>query len=129
MKRRLFLQSTLGLGALGAFGAARWLDANAPGAAALAWRERSLLGFGTTLSLKVAHADAGQAERALDAAVETIRHVEAQMSLFRADSALARLNRAGVLTAPDPDLVKVLELARTVSARSGGTFDVTVQPL
>jgi len=129
MKRRLFLQSTLGLGALGAFGAARWLAAHEPGAAALAWRERSLLGFGTTLSLKVAHADAAQAERALDAAVASIRHVEAEMSLFRADSALARLNRDGVLSNPDPDLLKVLELARTVSARSGGAFDVTVQPL
>lgn len=129
MTRRLFLQSTLGLGALGTFGAAGLLGAAGRDAAALHWRERSLLGFGTTLSLKVAHADAARAERALDAAVATIRHVEAEMSLFRPDSALARLNRDGVLTNPDPELVKVLALARTVSARSNGAFDVTVQPL
>lgn len=126
MKRRLFLQTTLGLGALGATG---WLAASGPDAAALQWRERMLLGFGSTLSLRVAHADATQAEQALDAAVDTIRHVEAQMSLFRADSALTRLNRDGVLHNPDPDLVKVFELSNMVSARSDGAFDVTVQPL
>lgn len=125
MKRRLFLQSSLGLGALGAAGCLR---AAAPGTS-LQWRERSLLGFGTTLSLRLAHADGAQAEQALDAAVATIRHVEEQMSLFRADSALARLNRAGVLRDPHPDLVKVFQLARSVSARSDGAFDITVQPL
>jgi FAD:protein FMN transferase len=81
------------------------------------------------LSLRVGHADSGLAERALDAAVETIRHVETQMSLFRSDSALSRLNREGVLLRPHPDLVQVLQLAQSVSARSQGAFDVTVQPL
>jgi FAD:protein FMN transferase len=137
MKRRVFLRSTLGaLGALGAVGAVNWLAGGAE-AAALAsrdaarqqWRERAVLGFGTLLSLRVAHSDARLAERALDAAVGTIRHVEAQMSLFDVNSALSRLNRDGVLRDPHPDLVKVFQLARSVSARSGGAFDVTVQPL
>ena len=88
-----------------------------------------MLGFGTVLTLRVAHADSHQAERSLDAAVETIRHVEAQMSLFNPDSALSRLNREGVLLGPHPDLVSILQLAQRVSARSRGAFDVTVQPL
>lgn len=95
----------------------------------LIWRERALLGFGTTLWLRAAHEDAGRLEAALDAAVATIRHIERQMSLFDADSALVRLNRDGLLEAPDADLVRVLELAAAVSSRSSGTFDVTVQPL
>ena len=134
MKRRNFLRAGLGAGAAGlaAFG---WLGVGAApagaarGADALQWRDRTLLGFGTVLTLRVAHADSRQAEQALDAAVETIRHVEAQMSLFSADSALSRLNREGVLLRPHPDLVKVLQLAQSVSARSQGAFDVTVQPL
>ena len=130
MKRRNFLRAGLGAGAAGlaAFG---WLGVGgaARGADALQWRDRTLLGFGTVLTLRVAHADSRQAERALDAAVETIRHVEAQMSLFSVDSALSRLNRETVLLRPHPDLVRILQLAQSVSARSQGAFDVTVQPL
>ncbi|HJU71283.1 MAG TPA: FAD:protein FMN transferase [Paucimonas sp.] len=132
MKRRVFLKTSLGLGALGSVG---WLagahasgDASHDGAE-LHWRDRSLTGFGTVLSLRVAHTEARQAERALDAAVDTIRHVEAHMSLFNPDSAISRLNRDGVLRSPHPDLVAIFQLARTVSDRSQGAFDVTVQPL
>ena len=121
MKRRTFLQATLGFAVLGA-------GANSA-SAELAWRERPLLGLGTTLSLRVAHRDPAQAERALDAVVGTIRHVEAQMSLFDPDSAISRLNRDGVLHDPDPDLLAILRIAQRVSARSDGAFDVTVQPL
>jgi thiamine biosynthesis lipoprotein len=129
MKRRSFLSSTLGAGAAGLAASGGLLAGDAYGADALQWRDRTLLGFGTVLSLHVAHADRRQAERALDAAVETIRHVEAQMSLFNAGSALSRLNREGVLLRPHPDLVKILQLAQSISARSQGAFDVTVQPL
>lgn len=135
MKRRSLLQASLGLGMLGALGADGRFGINTASAqrpaiaGELQWRERPLLGLGTTLSLRVAHRDPAQAERALDAAVATIRHVEAQMSLFDPDSALSRLNRDGVLHQPHPDLFKILRLAQHVSARSHGSFDVTVQPL
>jgi FAD:protein FMN transferase len=104
-----------------------------PGASAktlaLQWRERVMLGLGTTLSLKAGHTDGGRADAALDAAVAAIRHVEQQMSLFVPDSALCRLNRDGVLHHPHPDLVQVFKLAQQVSQKSEGAFDVTVQPL
>lgn len=135
MKRRTLLQASLGLGMLGALGAAGRFGIPAASAqqpaiaAGLQWRERPLLGLGTTLSLRVAHRDPAQAERALDKVLVTIRHVEAQMSLFDPDSALSRLNRDGVLHDPDPDLLKILRIAQHVSARSRGAFDVTVQPL
>jgi len=134
MKRRNFLRASLGVSAAG-LAASGWRVAGAGAAGAvhgadpLQWRDRTLLGFGTVLSLRVAHPDSRQAERALDAAVETIRHVEAQMSLFNPGSALSRLNREGVLLRPHPDLVNILQLAQSVSARSQGAFDVTVQPL
>ena len=95
----------------------------------LVWRERALLGFGTTLWLRAAHADAGRVDQALDQAVALLRHLERQMSLFDPDSAVRRLNRDGVLARPDPALVELLTLARRVSAHSQGAFDVTVQPL
>jgi thiamine biosynthesis lipoprotein len=135
MKRRTLLQAALGLGMFGALGADGRFGINTASAqlqastAGLQWRDRPLLGMGTTLSLRVAHHDPAQAERALDAVVATIRHVEAQMSLFDPDSALSRLNRDGVLHDPHPDLLEILRIAQDVSARSHGTFDVTVQPL
>ena len=132
MKRRRWLQTSLGAGALAALGAGLALTGAATGRVAVPatpWRERLLLGFGSTLSLRAAHPDGALAERALDGAVATIRRIEGQMSLFRADSALSRLNRDGVLHDPPADLLAVLQIAQAVSARSAGSFDVTVQPL
>ena len=93
------------------------------------WRERALIGFGTTLWLRAAHTNADQLESALNDAVKTIRSVEADMCLFSVDSALSRLNRDGVLNKPSVHMLSVLSLSRHVSARSQGAFDVTIQPL
>ena len=95
----------------------------------LVWRERSLLGFGTTLWLRAAHSNEDQLELALNQAILAIRLVEADMSLFNPDSAVSRLNQTGELRNPSAQLMSVLSLARYVSARSQGAFDVTVQPL
>jgi FAD:protein FMN transferase len=95
----------------------------------LVWRERLMVGLGTTLTLRAGHTDGARADAGLDAAVAAIRHVEQQMSLFIAGSAVSRLNRDGRLDNPHPDLVRVLQLAQHVSAQSQGAFDVTVQPL
>lgn len=134
MRRRTFLKTTLGVSILGSLGASQLAICKdgfplLPTVKGQQWRERTLLGFGTTLSLRLAHRDGTRAEAALDAAVDTIRRIEAQMSLFRPDSSLMQLNRAGVLNDPPSDLLAILQLAQTISARSGGTFDVTVQPL
>jgi thiamine biosynthesis lipoprotein len=68
-------------------------------------------------------------QEALNDSVQAIRSVEKQMSLFDPSSAVSRLNRVGELLKPDADLVSVLTLARFVSQRSAGAFDVTMQPL
>ena len=95
----------------------------------LIWRERVLVGFGTSLWIKAAHDNADQLEAALTAAVTAIRQVERQMSLFDPDSALSRLNRTGTLHQPDAPLLAVLNLSSQISQRSGGAFDISMQPL
>ena len=122
--RRQCLRVALGLGATLLAG-----RAVAGKGSALQWRERALLGFGTTLWLRVAHADVQRVEAGLDAAVQAIRHVERQMSLFDESSALCQLNRDGRLRAVDPDMLRVLRLAQRVAAGSRGAFDITMQPL
>lgn len=126
MQRRDYLRWSLGLAGLALGGMP--VAAVAVPAQALAWRERALLGFGTTLWLRVAHERADHAEAALDAAVAEIRRVERLMSLFDPDSALCQLNRTGRLRRPDPQLRDLLRLARRVSQHSGGAFDITMQP-
>lgn len=122
MKRQQFLRFALGAGALPFIGAV-------PAAAGLLWRRRALVGFGTTLTLLAGHEDEDTLEAALDAAVATLRRIEAQMSVFDPDSALSRLNRDRVLASPPAELREVLEIAQAVARASAGAFDVTVQPL
>lgn len=120
--RRAFLGFGMGL-------AAGVLPLASAARESLQWRERLLHGFGTTLWLRAADLDAGRVEQALDAAAETLRRIEAQMSLFDPDSALCRLNRQGRLDEPDVLLLDVLQVARKIAAASNGAFDPTMQPL
>ena len=50
-------------------------------------------------------------------------------SLYRADSALSRLNATGRLDAPPAELLEVLALSDRLHQVTGGRFDPTVQPL
>ncbi len=75
------------------------------------------------------HQWADVARRALDAAFDQLALVESLMSIYRDDSQVSRLNRNGRLDDPHPYLVRVLCYAQELSRRSGGAFDVTVQPL
>ena len=122
MNRRQMLRVVLGLGALAEFG-------EASASAGLCWQRRELVGFGTILSLKAAHQDDATLTRALDDAVAALQRIEAQMSLFRDDSALSCLNREGTLASPPRELRELLVIARDVASRSDGAFDPTVQPL
>lgn len=69
--------------------------------------------------------DAGNARQALQAAVD---EVDAQMSTWKADSDLTRLNRApvGEHVAVPAMLMEVLKLALAVSRASDGAFDIGV---
>lgn len=121
MKRRAFIQASLGLGLTG-----QW---SAHAAEKLQWQTSTFNGLGTTLSIRAAHADADRLNAAMAAARAVVAHVEDQMSLFRPTSAISRLNRDGELLHPHPDLLRVLQTSQLVAKQSRGAFDVTVQPL
>jgi thiamine biosynthesis lipoprotein len=72
------------------------------------------------------------AERALGEEIfAAVDAVDRGMSTYRADSELSRLNRhvADAPFALSPELADVLGKAQSVSAASGGAFDVTIGPL
>jgi len=85
--------------------------------------------FGAEICLTILHESAEAASRAADAAMGAVGRVDELMSLYRPDSQIRRLNRDGVLDRPDAWMVEVVRMAGEMSGRSGGAFDITVQPL
>ncbi len=85
--------------------------------------------LGSQITMVALHRDLVVGERALDAAFAELARVERVMSIYLPGSEVSRLNSAGVLEDPDPYLVDILGHAAEMSARSGGAFDITVQPL
>ncbi|KZE28919.1 FAD:protein FMN transferase [Chelatococcus daeguensis] len=90
------------------------------------WRGTAL---GAVATLRIHHRNRCAAERLAAHAVAEVRRLEALFSLYRDDSALAALNRRGVLEAPPPELVALIEACRRFHTLTAGAFDPTVQPL
>jgi thiamine biosynthesis lipoprotein len=95
----------------------------------LATRTRAGLAFGTVVALTAAGPDPATLDAALADGFSAMRDVEAAASLFRSDSALARLNREGRIEAPPGHLTTMLRFALELADRTDGAFDPTVQPL
>ncbi|MGE0116476.1 MAG: FAD:protein FMN transferase [Dongiaceae bacterium] len=87
------------------------------------------LAMGNLTRIEVRDPDRARAARILAAAAQEAARLESLFSLYRADSALVRLNRAGRLVDPPLDLVRLLAEARRYSESTDGAFDVTVQPI
>jgi thiamine biosynthesis lipoprotein len=90
------------------------------------WRGTAL---GALASLTLVHPDRARARASIDACVAEIARLESIFSLYRADSALSRLNAAGELAHPPHELTELLAFGLSLSALSNGAFDPTVQPL
>ncbi len=82
--------------------------------------------LGARASIRIEHPDC---EAIAARVMAEIDRLEAVLSLYRADSALARLNRQGSLADPPFELLECLSIAGAVNRASGGRFDPTVQPL
>lgn len=93
---------------------------------AVRWHGSAL---GAQVSIEIYHSDRAEAERLVERCLLEVRRLEQQFSLYRPDSAICALNRAGILVAPDPDMVKVLEASQLFAKLTDGAFDPTVQPL
>ena len=80
----------------------------------------------------VLHGDDSVALRAAgEEALDEIDRIEAQLSLYRASSEVARLNREAHVQPirVTPALFHLLEQARELSHETNGAFDVTIAPL
>ena len=90
------------------------------------WHGQAL---GAPAKIMVYHPDRALAERLVRSSATEAARLEDIFSLYRRDSELSRLNRAGALAAPSAELVDLLKICLECWQESGGLFDPTVQPL
>jgi thiamine biosynthesis lipoprotein len=87
--------------------------------------------MGTAVEIVAEGAEEARLRRTVDAAYREMQRLSDMMNHYDPASAVSRINdAAGVrAVAAPPELMQVLAMARAVSARTGGAFDVTVASL
>lgn len=75
------------------------------------------------------HTDAALARRTIVKVCAEIARYERIFSLYRPDSEISRLNAAGTLRRPAPELRALIEESQRFGVMSAGAFDISVQPL
>ena len=75
------------------------------------------------------HSDAALCRRTFLKVRAEVARYERIFSLYRSDSGIARLNAAGELRYPAPELRALIEESQRFGVLSGGAFDISVQPL
>lgn len=85
--------------------------------------------LGADAELRLYHPDPRAARQLIAQALGELHRLEGIFSLYRDDSALARLNRQGYLADPPADLLRLLGDSLRYSRLTDGVFDPTVQPL
>lgn len=92
--------------------------------------KRTAHALGTEVAITARHPSSSAAEQAIDASFAELAYLEHRLlSIYQPESEISRLNTRGVLERPSPFVVYVLRQAQSMSQRTGGAFDVTVQPL
>lgn len=137
MRRRSLISASLGLGALlGATGlnsffnsSSRMIHEGYKPFNGLMMHSGSDLAFGTTVTIKLLHADPRVAQDAIADALVQVKKIDALMSIHQERSQVFALNKFGVLDSPDPQVLFVLRFAQQLAELTAGAFDITVQPL
>ena len=100
--------------------------AAAPPAQMFHWQGEVL---GALSELTLWHTDAALSRRTIVKIRAEIARYERIFSLYRPDSEISRLNAAGALRRPAPELRALIEESQRFGAMSAGAFDISVQPL
>jgi thiamine biosynthesis lipoprotein len=90
------------------------------------WEGTSL---GAPASIQLYHTDERLARQAIEAGLAELARQEAIFSVYRADSAISKLNRDGALKNAPPDFINMLTRALALAKISEGIYDPTVQPV
>jgi len=85
--------------------------------------------MGTVVTITVVHPELEEARQMVAASLEEMQRLEDVLSRHRSDTPMGRLNAAGRLAVPPPELVELLVASAEYARLSDGAFDVTVAPL
>ena len=85
--------------------------------------------LGAQSELTLWHPDGAFARRTILRVRQEIDRFERILSLYRRDSEISRLNQAGKLPKPSPELRELIEESQRIGELSDGAFDISVQPL
>jgi len=99
-----------------------------PAAGVRPWTWQGVV-LGADASIQIHGLPESTSRRLTRSCFKELRRCERIFSLYEPESAVCRLNRAGRLPDPPPELVDILKEARAYGERTGGAFDVSVQPL
>jgi thiamine biosynthesis lipoprotein len=100
--------------------------ATAPAGQLFTWQGEVLGAFS---ELTLWHTDAAFARRTILKVQGEIARYQRIFSLYQADSEISRLNAAGTLVKPAPELRALIEESQRFGVLSAGAFDISVQPL
>lgn len=100
--------------------------ASVPAGRLFTWQGEVL---GALSELTLWHTDAALARRTILKVRDEIARFERIFSLYQSDSEISRLNAAGVLMRPAPELRALIEESQRFGVLSAGAFDISVQPL
>ncbi len=123
--RRRFLQIVAVAGAAGA----GWILGLNRNASRYKVVQKSSPMMGTILNLTLYGSEKSVLESAVETTIDRMLELEELLSRHNPNSELARLNQTGRLSRPSRDLRTVLELARFISDKTEGAFDISVLPL
>jgi thiamine biosynthesis lipoprotein len=85
--------------------------------------------MGSLVTVTAVTRNPDRAELGVERAFETMSRLESVFTRHDPDGEVARLNEAGVLADPSPELVALLRQCRTLYDRTDGAFDPTVLPV
>ncbi|MEC9298363.1 MAG: FAD:protein FMN transferase [Gemmatimonadota bacterium] len=85
--------------------------------------------MGTLVTISAVHPNAEAARIMVADTFDEIERLESLLSRHRAGTPVWRLNETGVLRAPPPEVLDVIQKGLDYSALTAGAFDMTIAPL
>ena len=85
--------------------------------------------MGTLVTITAAHPDAEAARKMVSATFDEIERLESLLSRHRPGTPVWSLNETGVVRAPPPEVLEVVQGGLDYSTLTAGAFDITIAPL
>jgi FAD:protein FMN transferase len=90
---------------------------------------RSMDSMDTFFTITIYSDEPETAETAITEAFDEIKQIESELSVYRRDSEISKLNKDKIIKSPFEDLKINIEKALYYSNLSDGAFDITIQPI